>query len=137
MSRLTLPGRIESGKLIIDRALFAAEIAKMPDGAVTIKVQGDTRSERQNRLYWLYLTMLEDVTGHSRTELHTQFRTMFNARTVSGVDTDTGEIIDVSETYPSTTEMTTVQFTEYLDRIKRFAAEFLGTVLPDPMGPES
>jgi hypothetical protein len=132
MTRITMHGRMTAGKLDLDRESLASQLATLPDGEVVVKVQTQTRSERQNRLYWMYLTMLEDATGHSKDELHEIFRAKFNARTVSTVDHDTGEIIDTGETYPSTTDLDTAQFTAYIENIRRFAAEFLNVILPDP-----
>ena len=135
MRRIVEHGRIEGGKLIINRERLAAQIAAAPNGEVVLKIQGQTRSQKLNRVYWMYLTMLEDITGYSRTELHEEFKRKFNARTVSDIDPATGEIIDVAESSASTTDLDNPQMVAYIEDIRRFSAEFFGVVLPDPTGP--
>jgi hypothetical protein len=133
MSRVTFHGRIEGGKLQIDREAFAAQLATLPDGEVTIKVQGQTRSERQNRWYWgVVLAALSDHTGYTAEELHELCKQRFNARTVSDVDPDTGEVSD-SEWRQSTAALDSAAFTVYVERVRQWAAQEFGIVIPDPV----
>jgi hypothetical protein len=90
------------------------------------------RSSLQNRYYHgvvvtevrlAFLNLGHDL---SADETHFFLKQKFNTVQVPGVG---GEAIEVPG---STTEMTTFQFMEYLDKITRWSAEYLGIVIPAP-----
>ena len=87
---------------------------------LTIKKERAQRSNPQNNLYWSYITIIADSLGYEKEELHDTFRAMF--------------LTDRSKKLPmvrSTTSCSTVEFIEYIEKIKQKAAE-LGIVLLDP-----
>lgn len=100
-----------------------------PDGTrltVVIRRQRERRSIDQNRLYWMWLKCLSDETGHTDEELHGFFKQQFLGGHYHRV---LGKRVIMAAT---TTQLTTVAFTEYLDRINAFAAGELGITLPQP-----
>lgn len=91
------------------------------------------RSLKQNRLYWKWVRCivnhLLDSTGELFTneEVHQELVSRFLERRV--VRRLGGGVREVS---PSTTELTTVEFSDYLDRIEYYASDRLGLALPHP-----
>lgn len=83
------------------------------------------RSTVQNSYYWFLLTMLEQETGNDKNDLHEYFKDkwlMHNA--------------EIWGTYfyyaKSTTKLTTLEFEDYLEKIRVFASRELGIFLPKP-----
>jgi hypothetical protein len=112
------------------RALFS----DLKDGRYLVELTtANKRTNPQNRYYWgLVIPMIqkgiEDMgTELTKEETHEMLKAKFNYSEL--VNTSTGEC----ELIPRTTStLTTVQFMGYLEKIQRFAAEFLGLVIPDP-----
>lgn len=84
------------------------------------------RSVPQNRLYWLWLACIADETGHDREDLHRVFAGKYLACDVIEV---MGEKV---RKIPSTTTLSTQTFTDYIEKIRIYAATELGITLPDP-----
>jgi len=100
---------------------------------VTIKPVKRRRSNPQNRYYWGVVIPsvaagLVEAWGEVLTpdEVHVMLKEMFLSRPI--VDRNTGEV--VSHVYPSSKVLMIDQFTEYLEKIAKFAASSLGTVVP-------
>lgn len=130
-SSLAIEAKIVGGRLIVpDKARLVDQIRTLPDGPVVLRIERQTRSQAQNRLYWKLLGELSEHTGYTAEELHAECKRRFNARTVCDVDPNTGEIIDDTGGR-STTTLTVPQFTEYIDRVTRWAAEQFGVVVRD------
>lgn len=91
------------------------------------------RSLRQNAFYWgVVVSMVKDGLndlGHelSSTETHEFLKARFNSKEV--VNEQTGEVIQMPL---STTRLMTVGFMEYIEKIQRFAAEWLSINIPSP-----
>jgi len=83
------------------------------------------RSLPQNNLYWKHLTLMEEATGHTKEELHDIFRLRFLPKRDLDVD---GIVYKLPI---STTELTTKEFSKYMDNIRLTASE-LDVVLPYP-----
>ena len=117
------------------------------------------RSYQQNRLWWLYMTMLGDEIGYTKDEMHdickmqflavtrytgiirnTGTRTTFSKQDNEFIDMQTGEIFYPSQlekvvklTNPgSTAKLTTVEFMELIDKLVKWAIEELNITLPSP-----
>ena len=88
---------------------------------LTVKRIRKTRSVRQNNLYWFYLTFIAKEIGEDDINgLHGYFKSLF--------------LVDHSKRIPvirSTTELSTIEFMEYIAKIGRKVGEF-GITLPDP-----
>lgn len=112
---LKLFAGVADGKYILERSAF------------------NKRSNPQNRYYHgLVIPMVkrgieEMGTVLTHDETHEFLKARFNY--VELVNADTGEVAQLPR---STTALTKLEFSEYVQKIQQFAAEFLGVVIPDP-----
>jgi hypothetical protein len=95
--------------------------------AVTVRVdeRRDKRSSQANRYYFFILGLISEHTGYEKDELHELFKKKFNPITVSLAKEE--EVVG-----GSTTKMNSKVFSEYVERIRRFAETELGVITPDP-----
>lgn len=92
---------------------------------VTIKPWKKKRTNNQNALYWEWLSVIANETGHDKDELHTLFRRKFltpQQREILGEE---------CWCLQSTTTLSTVEMSEYMARIQSHVAPF-GIHLPIP-----
>lgn len=133
-------GRINGeGRLCIDstdRPLFLSQISKERNKSVVIrvKVSGKQRSCWQNNYYYgvvvnLIREAISEEWGEPMTkdDVHTLLKQQCNW--VEKFSQQTGESIRVAAT---TTNLSTVEFEEYLERCRRFALEFFNLEIPLP-----
>jgi len=95
--------------------------------------KANKRSNPQNAYYWSVVVSLmkkgfEDL-GHDTTleETHEFLKAKFNFKEI--VNQGTGEVNQIPL---STTRLTKSEFSEYIEKIQRFAAEFLNIQIPNP-----
>lgn len=88
---------------------------------ITITRKRPKRNLEQNALYWAWLAIIGDELGYERDELHFVFRKAL-------IGSETGPL--GVEIPASTTTLSVTGFTEYLEGVKRFAAN-QGIRLPD------
>ena len=127
-------GKIEGGKLSIHgRKRFEEDLRECKDQEViiTVKKRG-RRSDKQNRWYWgIVVTEIRlrlKELGHNLTadEVHTFLKEKFNP---VNLISEHGELI---ATFPgSTTEFNKIEFSDYCERIRDWAAQTLEIVIPD------
>ena len=116
-------GRVEKGKLKLSEPHFFNKTLLTYEGKdinIIIQRYKVIRSTDQNRLYWWYLTFIGNELGYEAEELHGTFKAMF--------------LVDRSGKLPivqSTTRLSTMEFSEYIERIIRAMAK-LNIVLPEP-----
>lgn len=133
-------GRINgNGRLVIsdsDRVMFLSQISKERNKSVVIrvKISGKQRSLWQNNYYYgvvvaLVQSAISEEWGETMTkeDVHELLKQQCNW--VEKFSHHTGESIKVART---TTSLSTVEFEEYLERCRRFAAEFLNIDIPLP-----
>jgi len=48
------------------------------------------------------------------------------------IDDFTGESLNMMDRVPSTTQLSTVEFTKYIEHIRLWAMEYDGIIIPDP-----
>lgn len=83
------------------------------------------RTIPQNKLYWpVYVKIVADHCGYFPDEMHEEYKLMFNAK-----DSKT---IPGAKVGGSTTRMTRKEFSEYLEKIRFWAQQTHGIILPDP-----
>lgn len=115
---------VEAGKLRLNNLeAFRAHVATL-SGEVVVSVgkQRKKRTDQQNRYYWGCVVKLAgDYCGYHPDEMHETFRWLFLKRESPGRP----------PTVRSTTSLSTVEFTEYLDQCRQWCAE-QGVVVPDP-----
>jgi len=101
---------------------------------LTIKQIVKPRTDRQNRYYWgVVIDMIcYQISGNTssaeKEEVHRSLARHFlvedHVNLVGGVN--------ISSAPPSTTSLSTVEFTEYIESVRKWAAEFLYLNIPDP-----
>jgi hypothetical protein len=134
MVKIEQYGYVKDGELkILNRKRFNAEIKAFPDCDVqiTIKKRGK-RSSQQNRYYWGVIVdeirheLLRRGNRFDSDTIHEFLKQKFNSAKV--VVETTGELIEIGK---STTEMNKDEFTEYIERIREWAAQSLEITIPD------
>lgn len=108
---------------------IANELKEFEGKRVEIKIQKlkSTRSNQQNRLWWLYVNIISKEIGYTKDELHEILKYKFLKR--SKVDEDTGEIF---EYLGSTTKLNKTDFANMVNELIRWAAETFNIILPLP-----
>jgi hypothetical protein len=131
-------------ELIIDRSILAQvrtgldlirSILMSGKGSIRIEIMEHRprRTDRQNRYYWPcfvqplaeFLREQGDLTEDE--EAHELIKAKFLRKTI--VNKKTGEVM---EYVGSTTDLTTKEFNEYLNRVAFWLADMFGIVVPDP-----
>lgn len=136
MEKLELHGYItEAGVLHIQNRKRLEEWSRQNAGKqvqIRIEKRGSKRSSPQNRYY--HGVVVQEVKlgflniGYEMTaeQTHEWLKERFNP---IAVENKLGVTIDMPG---STTQMTKSQFSEYIEKIARFASEYLGIVIPAP-----
>ena len=92
---------------------------------VVIRQPTSPRTLQQNKyLFGVCYKMIADETGHTPEEIHEVMKSMFLK---DYADFNGQKVVIIK----STTSLNTKQFGEYVDKVKRFAAQELGIVIPD------
>lgn len=125
---------IEAGR-IKNREAIRKLFAELKDGIYLVKVA--TRRRRslpQNAYYWgVVVDMVKDglidngYQGITAEDAHELIKSMFLKKQI--VSEQTGEVL---EFYRSTAELTTWEFSQFIDQIAQWAAEYLGIAIPLP-----
>jgi len=131
-------GQVKGGKLHIrNRRAFDDQIALVPERwelEITVARQRATRSQQQNSYYWgVVVQMLSDHTGYTPDEMHAYLKTKFIPKRLA-VNASNGIICDELVIGGSTRTMSTIQFGEYMESIRQWAAETVDLYIPDPDG---
>ena len=120
-------GFVDHGKLKLARPELFAKYLTMVTGEVflTVKKPKRNRSLSQNAYLFICYTLISKHTGDTTEELHEIFKTMFHRKRVKigGIE------LEVAYT---TTKDSPLEFGEYIEKVRRFAAERLDIVIPDP-----
>lgn len=134
MEKLELTGHItDEGKLTIHNKIAVEEWASQNPGRnVLIKFEkrGSKRSHPQNAYYWscvvqsVMMGLREIGYSLSKEETHFFLKSKFNPVQIPG---NGGLVIEVPGT---TTQLNKIEFSEYIERISQFAAEYLNVVIP-------
>jgi hypothetical protein len=95
-----------------------------------VKEWKESRSEKQNNLYWAWIELIKEETGQNKNSLHEHFAGKFLKR-VSTITNKSGKTQSV-DTVRSTTSLKTDEFGEYLDDVSDFVVEFFKFKLPNP-----
>lgn len=85
----------------------------------------ELRSIQQNKYYHLVLDIICDHTGDNHMSLHEDLKIKLLGKPYVYKDREVMII-------PSTTQLTTKTFGDYLEKVFKFASEDLGIVLPSP-----
>lgn len=125
-----------SGRKIVNFKEFKQTINELKDGKHHIAIKDlRKRSIHQNAYYWgvmvpiiksaLYDAGYDEVKTNE--DAHEVIKHLHLKRRI--VSKQTGDVIDISE---STTKLSIPEFNEFIERVCRWAAEFLGAYIPSP-----
>ena len=118
--------RIKEKRNIIETMVVShfSEFPEDDNAIIEIKRNLDSRSTKQNKLYWQWLTVMTE-TGYTKDEMHVIMRDKFLG--YEEVTTKT----DVIRVLRSTTDLKVGQMKDYLEQIDIFASKY-DIVLPRP-----
>jgi hypothetical protein len=134
--KIEIESNVLNGKLKKNRDLISEVIQSLEgkDIVIIIEKKRKKRSNNQNAYYFgLVIPMMKQgfynsLGEHVGTdEIHTFLKNRFLFKEI--VNEQNAEIIKMPQ---STTELTTIQFEEYLDKIREFGLEFLNINIPLP-----
>lgn len=127
--KLEYTGYVRGGQMFIrNRKDFEKDVKRFEGKDVEIVVQKKrmVRSVQQNRLWWLYVTILSEDLGYEKSEMHDILKFKFLKR--ERVIEKTGEIIPYLE---STTRLSRSEFSEVVESVIHWAVE-MNIILPEP-----
>ncbi len=115
---------------------MASVLSRWRDGDVVVSIapRRATRSQQQNRWYWgVVVEMLSDHTGYTPDEIHDVLKAKFLPKRLA-VSDGNGEIRGEFVIGGSSRQLDKNEFAEFCESVRRWAAEDLGVVIPDPEG---
>lgn len=123
------PGTIHAGKCVIDNPdKLTAYLHRLEGQRVELTIEKTTfkRSGNQNRYYWgVCLKLIADHTGHSVDDIHELMKSLFLKQPIW----IRGKFIP---SVRSSTRLDTLEFEDYLEKVRRWAQEELGVTIPMP-----
>ncbi|RPE05516.1 hypothetical protein EGT74_24335 [Chitinophaga lutea] len=126
---------IENGK-IRNPADIRKQFEGLNDGTYLVKVSPrKVRSLKQNAFYWgVVCDMVKDGLRYAgfaevstSEDAHDVMKGLFLKKNI--INFQTGEALEGTK---STTELTTAEFSIYIEQIQQWAAEYLGISIPSP-----
>lgn len=134
--KITLHGKCTADNFQPDARYIWRDALKMFTGkrvTVTIELFRRQRTSPQNRYYWRVLVggirdqMVSDGWELSKDEVHELMKGKYLVQ--EKFNTQTGEVL---QTIGSTAALSTVEFSQYNENVRRWAAETIGLTLPEP-----
>ena len=120
-------GLVQQGKVKFDSPTkYAVYLSSLEGKRVefTLLKERRNRSNQQNKLYWaVVVEILAEYFGYTAEELHSELKLKFNP-IHSKLDPE-------AMIGGSTTKLSTLEFIEYMDKIKRWAALEYNIYIPD------
>lgn len=132
--KLYLHGKIECNRFLPENPEYFKNVFRSFEGkrvTLTVGRYRKPRSDMENRYYWgVVVNMISDAMGESDKEyVHEILKSLFleevKYKTV-------GDRQIKLKRVKSTTELSTVEMESYMESIRRWAASFLGVVIPEP-----
>lgn len=114
------------GKWTMDKD-FDYMCSLLRNGEYTVKIVRKTqpRTISQNSLMWMWYKCMEEQTGQPKEDFHDYYKAKFLTRQVA-IRNRWVSVVG------STTDLNTLQMTDYLDKVKADAAVEFGIMLPLP-----
>jgi len=127
---------VKSGKLFVrNRRDFDRQIAQFRDGLefeLTVQRRRAARSIQQNAYWWgVCLQVVSEHTGYTPDELHEIAKQMFLPKRLAMNDGN-GEVVGEFVLGGSTRTLNTIEFGEFIEKWRQWAAETLDCNIPDP-----
>jgi hypothetical protein len=114
------------GKVSMDKSFdFMCSLLRNGKYIVKIVRKTEPRSIPQNSLMWMWFKCMEEATGQSKEDFHDYYKRKFLTRQIA----IKGRWVDV---VGDTKTLNTLQFSEFLEKIKADAAIDFGIMLPLP-----
>lgn len=115
-----------NGVVKMDRD-FALMCSLLRNGEYTVKIVRKTqpRTVSQNSLMWMWYKCMEESTGQPKEDFHDYYKAKFLTRQVV-IGNRWVSVVG------STTDLNTLQMTNYLEKVKADAATEFGITLPLP-----
>jgi len=122
-------GTVKNGKFIPDKPKdFRFEFYRREGKRVslTVSYEKKNRSNNQNKYYWgVVCELISEVTGYEKDEIHEILKQMFLAepKFIGSQEVVIGK---------SSADLDTVQYEDYLEKIRRWAVQELNCYIPLP-----
>jgi hypothetical protein len=124
-------GTVEKGRICLDYpGTFKALLARLEGKQIALRVtkHHHSRSLNQNAYYWgIVIPLLAESCGYEDEEMHDALKHRFLRDRAN----EKGGLVLVR----SSAALNTAEFTEYIEQIRRLAAE-MGVAIPDPAAVE-
>jgi len=127
---------VKGGRLFFrNRRQFDQAVAQFKEGwtvEVSVKRLRATRSQLQNRYWWgVCVQLVSEHTGYTPEEVHEIAKQLFIPKRLA-LQNGNGEVKGEFVIGGSTREMNTVEFGEFMERFREWAAQDLDVYIPDP-----
>jgi len=125
----TYTSEVKDKKLSVYATNKIKEVIESMEGKrIQITLGNPRRSTKQNNSYWgIAVPLLADYLGYSNEEMHELLR--FQFLKAFKEDKKTGIMFEYVR---STTDLDTLEFNEYYEKIQRWAAIMFHVEIPDP-----
>lgn len=130
-----VPAQVVGGRLKLNRVRLAKMLKSKRDCEVVIVIERKhaTRSLAQNAWYFGgVIAAISEYTGYTPEEIHEFCKAKFLPNKVTMADKN-GEVVEEVVIGRSTTVLNKIQFGEYIEAIRQWAAESLRLDIPDPL----
>ena len=135
MSEIVTTATVQRGKLRVRNwTRIAQRLAQSKDGEYVVRIERKHahRSQQQNRFWWgVCVDLVSEHTGYSPDEVHELAKQMFLPKKLAVADGN-GEGVGEFVLGGSTAKLNTLEFGEFIERFRQWAAETLDVVIPDP-----
>ena len=136
MKKIEINSSVKDGILATNRK-YISDVIKSFEGAniiITIEKRKKKRSNNQNAFYFgivipIMMDAFKDAWGeyYSAIEVHEALKSKYCYK--EQINESTGEIIQIPS---STTNFSTIEWEEYIDKIRAFALEWFNVTIPMP-----
>ncbi len=126
VTEFVTPVRVVDGTLkVTNLAHLSDGLKEMRNGGYILRLEQPkaSRSNRQNAAYWVgYVAPLSEYTGYDPMAIHGYLKRRFLPNPHLMIQDRNGVVIDEADIEPTTTNLTSEQFAEYLNQIAAWAA---------------
>jgi imidazole glycerol phosphate synthase subunit HisF len=136
MKKIEINSKVENGQLVANRKAITDAIKSFEGQNIIISIEKrkKKRSNNQNAFYFgIVITIIQDAFKdawgeyYSATEVHEALKAKYCFK--EQVNENTGEILQIPS---STTNLSTIEWEEYIEKIRAFAFEWFNVTIPMP-----
>jgi hypothetical protein len=132
---LILHAQLVSGAMKLNRRKLAQLLKTRKDCELSIIIEKKhaTRSLAQNAYYWGGVVgSIAEYTGYTPEEVHEYLKAKFLPKTLAFAGAG-GEVVDEFVIGGSTAKLNKLEFGEFIERVRQWAAETLSLDIKDPL----